>query len=148
MLSRLTLSDFRNHEDALIAPSPGFVILTGENGAGKTNILEAVSLLNPGRGLRGASLGEMARQDGGGGFGVAAHVDGVTIGTGTTAEAPERRQVRIGGTASAASALADYLAIIWLTPAMDRLFVESRSEERRVGKECRRLCRSRWSPYH
>ena len=131
MLSRLTLSDFRNHEDALIVPRHPFVVLTGENGAGKTNILEAVSLLTPGRGLRGAALSQMARQGGRGGFGVAAQVDGVTIGTGTGADAPDRRQVRIGGVAHAASALADYLSILWLTPAMDRLFTESAGGRRR-----------------
>ena len=131
MLSRLTLSDFRNHEDALIVPRHPFVVLTGENGAGKTNILEAVSLLTPGRGLRGAALSQMARQGGRGGFGVAAQVDGVTIGTGTLPDAPERRQARIGGVAHAASALADYLSILWLTPAMDRLFTESAGGRRR-----------------
>ena len=72
MLSRLVLTDFRNHADLTLQPGPGFVVLTGENGAGKTNILEAVSLLAPGRGLRRAALGEMARQGGAGGFGVAA----------------------------------------------------------------------------
>lgn len=131
MLSRLTLRDFRNHEDALIVPQAPFVLLTGENGAGKTNILEAVSLLVPGRGLRGAALSRMARQGGPGGFGVAAQVDGVTLGTGTLADAPDRRQVRIGGIAHAASALAEHLAIVWLTPAMDRLFMDSAGERRR-----------------
>lgn len=131
MLSRLTLSDFRNHEDALIVPRHPFVLLTGENGAGKTNILEAVSLLAPGRGLRGAALGQMARQGGGGSFGVAAQVDGVTIGTGTTPDAPDRRQVRIGGVTHAASVLAEHLALVWLTPAMDRLFMESAGGRRR-----------------
>ena len=63
-VTRLALTDFRNHAEALIAPGPGFVILSGENGAGKTNILEAVSLLTPGRGLRGATLSEMARTGG------------------------------------------------------------------------------------
>ena len=67
-VTRLALTDFRNHAEALIAPGPGFVILSGENGAGKTNILEAVSLLTPGRGLRGATLSDMARHDGPGGF--------------------------------------------------------------------------------
>ena len=71
MLARLVLTDFRNHADAVIEPGPGFVVLTGENGAGKTNVLEAVSLLAPGRGLRRAALGEMARQGGSGAFGVA-----------------------------------------------------------------------------
>jgi DNA replication and repair protein RecF len=131
MLSRLTVSDFRNHEDALIVPRHDFVVLTGENGAGKTNILEAVSLLAPGRGLRGAALREMVRQDGGGGFGVAAQVDGVTLGTGVVPDAPDRRQVRIGGAASAATALPEHLAVLWLTPAMDRLFVESPGGRRR-----------------
>ena len=85
-LARLSLTDFRSYADALLAPGPGFVILTGENGAGKTNVLEAVSLLSPGRGLRGAALGEMARRDGAGGFAVAARVGEVDIGTGTVAD--------------------------------------------------------------
>ena len=90
MLTRLVLTDFRNHADLTIAAGPGFVVLTGENGAGKTNVLEAVSLLAPGRGLRRAALGEMARQDGAGGFGVAADLIGdVAIATGTQAAAPE-----------------------------------------------------------
>ncbi|NML11889.1 DNA replication/repair protein RecF [Sphingobium sp. AR-3-1] len=131
MIGRLTLSDFRNHADALILPHHNFILLTGDNGAGKTNILEAVSMLAPGRGLRGAPLSAMARQEGGGGFGVAAEVDGVVLGTGVTAGSPERRQVRIGGVASSANALADHLAIVWLTPAMDRLFLDSPGGRRR-----------------
>src|SRR5687768_10620307 len=70
-LARLSLTDFRSYASALIEPGPGFVLLSGDNGAGKTNLLEAVSLLTPGRGLRGAALGEMARKDGAGGFAVA-----------------------------------------------------------------------------
>jgi DNA replication and repair protein RecF len=132
MLSRLVLTDFRNHADAMIEPGPGFVVLTGENGAGKTNVLEAVSLLAPGRGLRRAALGEMARQGGSGGFGVAAALVGdVDIATGTQPSAPERRIVRIQGAPVAATALAEWLTILWLTPAMDRLFVEPASERRR-----------------
>jgi DNA replication and repair protein RecF len=131
MIGRLTLSDFRNHADALIVPDHAFVLLTGDNGAGKTNILEAVSMLAPGRGLRGAALSAMARQDGPGGFGIAAEVDGVVLGTGVTAAAPERRQVRIGGMAGSANALADHLSIVWLTPAMDRLFLDSPGGRRR-----------------
>src|SRR3954471_20830895 len=100
---RLSLSDFRSYPDALIEPGPGLVVLTGENGAGKTNLLEAVSLLAPGRGLRGAALSEMARQHGPGGFNVAARLsDDVEIGTGTLASAPERRVVRINGAPAAA----------------------------------------------
>ncbi len=130
-LSRLSLSDFRNHGDLLLSPGPGFVILTGENGAGKTNILEALSLLSPGRGLRGAAIAEMARQGGAGGFGVAATLDGVELATGARADAPERRVVRINGAQAPATALSEWLSLIWVTPAMDRLFMEGASERRR-----------------
>ncbi len=131
MIRRLTLSDFRNHADALIVPDDRMIVLTGDNGAGKTNILEAVSMLAPGRGLRGAALGAMPRQDGEGGFGIAAEVDGVMLGTGVTPATPERRQVRIGGVAASANALADHMSITWLTPAMDRLFLDSPGGRRR-----------------
>ena len=167
MLSRLILTDFRNHAEAVLHPGRGFVVLTGENGAGKTNVLEAVSLLAPGRGLRRAALGDMARQGGNGGFSVAASLspsrlrvglgEGVSdtlpsrvaespqalpqplpqvggeidIGTGTLPAAPERRIVRINGATAAATALAEWLTVLWLTPAMDRLFVEPAGERRR-----------------
>ena len=135
MLSRLVLTDFRNHVAATLTPGPGFVVLSGDNGAGKTNILEAVSLLSPGRGLRRAPLAEMARQGvlgGVGGFGVAAGLVGdIDIATGTQASAPERRIVRVQGAPVAATALAEWLTILWLTPAMDRLFTEPASERRR-----------------
>ena len=130
-LARLVLTDFRNHRDALLAPGPGPVVLTGENGAGKTNVLEAVSLLSPGRGLRGATLSEMARNGGGGGFSVAARLGDVEIGTGTSPAAPERRQVRINGAAASATSLSEWLSVLWLTPAMDRLFQEGAGGRRR-----------------
>ena len=131
-LSRLVLTDFRNHASATVAPGTGFVLLSGNNGAGKTNVLEAVSLLTPGRGLRGASLGEMARSGGPGGFGVAARLtDDTDIGTGTLATAPERRQVRINGAAASVTALSERLSVLWLTPAMDRLFADSAGNRRR-----------------
>lgn len=134
---RLALTDFRSYPDAMIAPGPGFVVLTGENGAGKTNVLEAVSLLSPGRGLRGASLGEMARRSGPGGFAVAARLtpdpgaEEIDIGTGAAPSAPERRQVRINGAAASATSLSEWLSVLWLTPAMDRLFTESAGGRRR-----------------
>jgi DNA replication and repair protein RecF len=132
VIARLSLTDFRSYPDALVEPGPGLVILTGENGAGKTNLLEAVSLLAPGRGLRGVALPEMARQGGPGGFTVAARLtDGVELGTGALASAPERRVVRINGVAAAANALAERLSVLWLTPAMDRLFTESTGGRRR-----------------
>ncbi|RYI98888.1 MAG: DNA replication/repair protein RecF, partial [Acetobacteraceae bacterium] len=131
-VTRLVLTDFRNHADAALMPGPGFVVLSGDNGAGKTNILEAVSLLAPGRGLRRAALVEMARQGGSGGFGVAAELGaGTAIGTGTQAQAPERRLVRVNGASASAAALAEWLTVLWLTPAMDRLFVEGPGERRR-----------------
>lgn len=130
-VSRLSLTDFRSYADALVAPGPGFVILTGENGAGKTNVLEAVSLLSPGRGLRSASLSEMARRDGPGGFAVAARVGEIDIGTGASPEAPDRRQVRIDGAPASANSLSELLSVLWLTPAMDRLFADAASGRRR-----------------
>ena len=131
LVSRLSLTDFRSYADAVVAPGPGLVILTGENGAGKTNMLEAVSLLAPGRGLRGAALSEMARRGGVGGFAVAARLDELEIGTGTSSTAPDRRQVRVNGAPAAANSLAEWLSVLWLTPAMDRLFAESASGRRR-----------------
>ena len=131
-VTRLSLSDFRNHRDAVVEPGGGFVLLSGPNGAGKTNVLEAVSLLTPGRGLRQVPIGEMARSDGAGGFAVAARLnDGSEIGTGTAGAAPDRRQVLINGVPAAVNSLGERLAVLWLTPAMDRLFIESAGGRRR-----------------
>jgi DNA replication and repair protein RecF len=135
-LTRLTLTDFRSYAAASIEPGPGFVVLTGDNGAGKTNILEAVSLLAPGRGLRGSALGEMARKGGAGGFSVSArlrltNLGDIDLGTGTIPAAPERRIVRINSATASATALSEWLSIVWLTPAQDRLFSESAGERRR-----------------
>ena len=130
-VSRLALTNFRSYASALIEPGPGFVLLYGENGAGKTNLLEAVSLLSPGRGLRGAALSEMARKGGDGGFAVAARLDETDIGTGTVATAPERRQVRINGAPASANSLGEWLSVLWLTPAMDRLFSGPAGDRRR-----------------
>jgi len=129
---RLALSNFRSYEDAALTAGPGLIVLTGENGAGKTNVLEALSLLSPGRGLRGAALSEMARTPGPGGFAIAARLEGdVNIGTGALAAAPERRQVRINGATASANAMAEWLSLLWLTPAMDRLFTDSPGGRRR-----------------
>jgi len=132
MLSRLVLTDFRNHAALTLTPGPGFVVLTGENGIGKTNVLEAMSLLAPGRGLRRVALSAMARQGGAGGFGIAATLDGeVEVATGTQPSAPERRIVRVQGAAAAAATLSEWLSVLWLTPATDRLFVDAPGERRR-----------------
>ena len=130
-VSRLSLTDFRSYEDALIEPGPGFVLLYGENGAGKTNLLEAVSLLSPGRGLRGVGLSDMARKGGRGGFAVAARLGDLDIGTGALASAPDRRQVRINGAPTSANSLGEWLSVLWLTPAMDRLFTGPAGDRRR-----------------
>jgi DNA replication and repair protein RecF len=132
VVTRLSLTNFRNHRDALLEAGEGFVLLSGPNGAGKTNVLEAVSLLTPGRGLRQVPISEMARSNGPGGFAVAARLgDQTEIGTGTTAIAPDRRQVRINGAPCAVNTLGERLAVLWLTPAMDRLFTESAGGRRR-----------------
>ena len=128
---RLSLTDFRSYASALVEPGPGFVLLSGENGAGKTNLLEAVSLLSPGRGLRGAALADMARIGGSGGFAVAVRLGETEIGTGTLASAPERRQVRANGAPAAVNSLSEWLSVLWLTPDMDRLFTGPAGDRRR-----------------
>jgi DNA replication and repair protein RecF len=132
-LLTLSLTQFRNHEATRLQAGARFNVIWGDNGAGKTNILEAISLLAPGRGMRRAAIEQMARQQGPGGFTVAAALaqDEVRIGTGTSADSPSRRQVRVNGAAAAANSLADWLAVVWLTPAMDRLFLESAGGRRR-----------------
>lgn len=130
-LSRLTLTDFRNHAALSLTPEAQFVALHGANGAGKTNILEAISLLVPGRGLRRAALSEMIRSGGAGGFAVSAEIEGVQLGTGVDADAPERRKVRINGANATINNLAEWLSVIWLTPSMDRLFVDGAGARRR-----------------
>ncbi|HMO77284.1 MAG TPA: DNA replication/repair protein RecF, partial [Sphingopyxis sp.] len=136
-LARLSLTDFRNHAAAELVAGPGLVALHGDNGAGKTNILEAISLLAPGRGLRRAALADMVRDGATGGFAVFAEVTAgddlppVALGTGIEPAQPGRRIVRINGAPAAATALGDWLAVLWLTPAMDRLFVETAGNRRR-----------------
>lgn len=130
-LTRLCLTDFRNHAALMLEPGAQFIALYGPNGAGKTNILEAVSLLVPGRGLRRAALSEMVRGGGTAGFAVSADIGDVQIGTGVDAGAPERRKVRINGANAAINSLAEWLSVIWLTPTMDRLFTDGASARRR-----------------
>jgi len=130
-LTRLSLTDFRNHALLTLEPQAQFIALHGPNGAGKTNILEAISLLVPGRGLRRAALSEMVRGRGEGGFVVSAEIADIQIGTGVDATAPERRKVRINGANATINNLAEWLSVIWLTPAMDRIFVEGAGARRR-----------------
>ena len=130
-VNRLTLTNFRSYAEATFEPGPGFVLLSGENGAGKTNLLEAVSLLAPGRGLRGAPLSDMARQGGAGRFGVAARFDDAEIATGTLPISAERRQVRINSAPASVNSLSEWMSVLWLTPAMDRLFTGTAGDRRR-----------------
>jgi DNA replication and repair protein RecF len=130
-VSRLAVTNFRSYASALIELGPGFVLLYGENGAGKTNLLEAVSLLSPGRGLRGAALSDMVRFGSSGGFAVAARLSETELGTGTVPAAPERRQVRVNGAPASVNSLSEWLSVLWLTPAMDRLFIGSAGDRRR-----------------
>jgi DNA replication and repair protein RecF len=136
VLHHISLTSFRNHRETLIGETRQFNLLVGENGAGKTNVLEAVSLLAPGRGLRRAALADMAAQLGPGGFAVSARLasgdsEPVRLGTGTEAAHPGRRVVHVNGATSPANRLAEWLSIGWLTPAMDRLFSESAGARRR-----------------
>ena len=137
---RLTLTDFRNWGSLRVELGVAPVVLTGPNGAGKTNLLEALSFLAPGRGLRRARLGQATRHGTDTGWAIYARVDAsegtVEIGTGLVREegAPntaERRQVRLDGRAAQPVALAGLGPVSWLTPSMDRLFVEAASGRRR-----------------
>jgi DNA replication and repair protein RecF len=138
-VTRLQLTNFRSYGFGEIAVSGTAVVLAGPNGAGKTNVLDAISLLSPGRGLRGAKLNEHTRKGPTSSeetlWAVAATVTrGGTdyeIGTGLT-QASASRQVRLNGAPAQSSAdLGDIVQLIWLTPAMDRLFIESAGGRRR-----------------
>lgn len=135
VLDRILLTDFRNHRRTAIERTAQFNLLVGENGAGKTNVLEAISLFAPGRGLRRAALADMPAQDGAGGFAVSAELatpaGPVRLGTGVSPERLGRRIVQVNQADVPAVQLAEWLSIGWLTPAMDRLFAESAGSRRR-----------------
>jgi DNA replication and repair protein RecF len=133
------LTGFRSYEALTLTLGTAPIVLTGENGAGKTNLIEALSLLGPGRGLRGASAAAFAHrapgQEPAPQWAIAASIrtrgGSINIGTGVMPDAPERRQARRDGAHVTLSALADCLRIVWLTPAMDRIFVEGPAGRRR-----------------
>jgi DNA replication and repair protein RecF len=148
-VTRLAVTDFRNYRTARLDLDAGPVVLTGPNGAGKTNLLEAVSLLSPGRGLRNAKLTDFDRRADAGapaGWAIAATVETgrgpVRIGTGRDPAASlqppgstrgERRVVKIDGeSARGQAALGELIGLTWLTPQMDRLFIEGPSARRRL----------------
>lgn len=140
-IRRLSLANFRSYHAAQLAvASAAPVVLTGANGAGKTNLIEAISLLAPGRGLRRAGMEELAFSEGDGGWAVSAEIEGMlglaTLGTGIDPPAGEdsspTRKCRVDReSVSSATAFADHLRVVWLTPAMDPLFNGPASERRR-----------------
>lgn len=137
-ISRLKLTDFRNYAAASLVLDSRHVVLTGENGAGKTNLMEAISFLSPGRGFRRAVLTDVPRVGADGGFAIFVDLDGmqgeVAIGTGTEPGDGESvsRKLRINGTpAKSTEELSDHLNVLWLTPSMDGLFTGSSSDRRR-----------------
>jgi DNA replication and repair protein RecF len=134
-LDRIILANFRNHRETVLEGTARFNLLFGENGAGKTNVLEAISLLAPGRGLRRAQLLQLASDTGPGFFALSGDLrasDGVVrLGTAIAPERPNRRVVQVNGAETPAVRLAEWLSIGWLTPAMDRLFAESAGGRRR-----------------
>src|SRR5436853_667576 len=138
-IRRLTLSNFRSYRAASVAVDAQLAVLVGPNGAGKTNLIEAISYLAPGRGLRRATLDEVAFSEGDGSWAVAAELEGAvglaTLGTGIEPQAPEDsslRKCRVDGEpVPSAAAFTDHLGVVWMTPAMDGLFAGPAAERRR-----------------
>jgi DNA replication and repair protein RecF len=133
VIETLALSHFRSHRAQRLAFDGRPVALVGPNGAGKTNVLEAVSLLSPGRGLRRAGADDLARRPEALGWKITASVQGLAAAheLETWAEPAEPRQVRIDGKAATQASLGRVLRILWLVPAMDRLWIEAAEGRRR-----------------
>ncbi len=135
-IQNLQLHNFRCYDSARLEEiAPGLIVLTGPNGAGKTNILEAVSLLTPGRGLRAAANEDVQKKDAPKAWAIASTVETggaeVQIGTGLEPGGTKRAVKINGAVAKTQMALSDYLSCIWLTPQMDRLFIDSSGGRRR-----------------
>jgi DNA replication and repair protein RecF len=140
LVRRLTLTNFRNYHSASLEAGEKTIVLVGPNGAGKTNLIEAISFLAPGRGLRRATLDEVACDEGDGSWAVAAEIEGAlglaTLGTGVERSLEEgaalARKFRIDREpVTSAATFADHLRVVWLIPAMDSLFTGAPSERRR-----------------
>ncbi len=134
-IRRLQLSQFRSYASLNLRTDASMIVLTGENGAGKTNVLEAISLLTAGRGLRRADFAECARQGGPGAFAVAAEISSpvgaVHLGTGIETGETSRKYRIDREPVSSIRSFADHVRIVWLTPAMDGLFTGSPGDRRR-----------------
>lgn len=130
----LRLAQYRSHADTVLETGGASVVLTGPNGSGKTNLIEAVSQLVPGRGLRRASPENAVRRPDRLGWRLRAEVDTgaeeIEIVTGVEDPDSPRRTVEIDGKAAAQTALGRHLRMVWLTPAMDRLWTEAASDRR------------------
>lgn len=143
IIAALRIADFRNYAELDLACDAPVVALFGDNGSGKTNLLEAVSLLAPGRGLRRAAFADMMRAGGAGGFAVhaesraagedaeAAALPLVRLGTAVAPDRPGKRVARVNGVAAAMTGFSEWVSVLWLTPAMDRLFTDTAGERRR-----------------
>jgi len=137
LIKRIMLRDFRSYAALDLSIDGGIVVLCGENGAGKTNLIEALSLFSPGRGLRRAELSACARVGGAGGFAISIEVaeDDAARQLGCGLEIVEGSAQRLSRVDRApvpsANAFSEYLRVVWLTPAMDSLFAGPASERRR-----------------
>ncbi|BBF81284.1 DNA replication/repair protein RecF [Asticcacaulis excentricus] len=135
----LSLTDFRGYDRLDVDLAGRSLYLFGPNGAGKTNFLEAISVLNPGRGLRGAAVSDLGRrlpqEAKGRAWGVSVELksaeDDIRIGTGSDPRSLEKRLVRIDQQTVPAGRLLDHIRLVWLTPAQDRIFLEARAERLR-----------------
>jgi DNA replication and repair protein RecF len=139
-IRRLSLTNFRSYRAASLGIDTQLAVLVGPNGAGKTNLIEAISFFAPGRGLRRATLDEVAFSEGDGSWAAAAELEGAlglaTLGTGIEPQRAEAestpRKCRIDGEpVPSAAAFTDHVSIVWMTPAMDGLFAGPASERRR-----------------
>jgi DNA replication and repair protein RecF len=134
-ITTLRLTDFRNYQSLDITFGPEPVVLYGHNGAGKTNLLEALSFLSPGRGMRRAKVEDLARRHGDNqapAWGINATLeDGVKISIGQVPEYPRRRLMRLDGSHATATQLAEKISLMWLTPAQDRLFTGPAGDRRK-----------------
>ncbi|MEL0232397.1 MAG: DNA replication/repair protein RecF [Hyphomicrobiales bacterium] len=138
-ISKLNLTDFRNHSYSSITTDKDFILLTGSNGSGKTNVLEAISMFSASKGLRSSNLVDQSNTKGSGGWSIfmEVHSELGNLKLGTGINKPDlingkARQCRVDGTSyKSPKIFTNYLGIIWLTPQMDGLFTGQKSDRRK-----------------
>jgi DNA replication and repair protein RecF len=138
-IGKLNLTDFRNHSYSSITTDKDFILLTGSNGSGKTNILEAISMFSASKGLRSSNLVDQSNTKGSGGWSIfmEVHSELGNLKLGTGINKPDlingkARQCRVDGTSyKSPKIFTNYLGIIWLTPQMDGLFTGQKSDRRK-----------------